>query len=292
MSKTRQVQKELTYEHRSDFSLSFAQALADEASRRLTGWFGKVAPGIKRDGTIVTEADLDVDRLVREAVQTRFPDHGLLTEESTQVYEGAASTWVVDPLDGTNNFANGLSHWGVSLALLHGGEPVLAVLEFPLLSQRFTAVRGQGAWLNGQPLHVPPIGEFHGNQFFITDARGYRNLDVSVLFKARLLGSAAYDLAAVAAGVAVAALETLPKIWDIAGAWLVIAEAGAVIAPLLDGPPIFPLQPHVDYVDRVFPVLAAGSPEVWQLMKAGIQIKPGAERLMRRLQAQGWVVQG
>ncbi len=270
--------------------LRFAQTLTDEASQCLTGWFGKAAPGLKRDGTIVTEADLEVDRLVRDAVRTRYPDHGLLTEESTQVFEGAAATWVVDPLDGTNNFANGMSHWGISLALLREGEPVLAVLDFPLLGQRFEAVRGHGTRLNGQLLTVPPPGELHGNQFFITDARGYRNLDVSVLFKARLLGSAAYDLAAVAAGVAVAALETLPKIWDIAGAWLVLAEAGAVIAPLLEGPPVFPLQPQVDYVDRVFPVLAAGSPEVWQLMKAGIHLKPGAERLARRLQSQGWIL--
>lgn len=251
-----------------------------------------MTPGLKRDGTIVTEADLDVDRLVREAVHSRFPDHALLTEESTQVYEGAVATWVVDPLDGTNNFANGLSHWGVSLALLHGGEPVLAVLDFPLLGQRFAAVAGQGAWLNGQPLHIPRASELHANQFFIVDARGYRNLDVSVLFKARLLGSAAYDLAAVAAGLAVAALETLPKIWDIAGAWLVVCEAGGMIASLFEGPPVFPLQPHVDYAEQVFPVLAANSPEAWQLMKAGIQLKPGAERLKRRLQTQGWTIPG
>jgi myo-inositol-1(or 4)-monophosphatase len=153
-------------------------------------------------------------------------------------------------------------------------------------------VAGQGAWLNGQPLAVPPPGELHPNQFFITDARGYRSLDVSVLFKARLLGSAAYDLAAVAAGVAVAALETLPKIWDIAGVWLVIDEAVGVIAPLVEGPPVFPLQPRVDYVDRVFPVLAASNSEIWQLMKSGIQVKPGAERLKRRLQSQGWTVPG
>ena len=256
----------------------------------MTGWFGKVAPGVKRDGTFVTEADLEVDRLVRDAVRTRYPDHGLLTEESTQIYEGATMTWVVDPLDGTNNFANGLSHWGVSLALLRKGEPVLAMLDFPLLGQRFDAVRGQGARLNGQPLNVPPLGELHSNQFFITDARGYRNLDVSVLLKARLLGSAAYDLAAVAAGVAVAAFETLPKIWDIAGAWLVLGEAGALIAPWLDGSPIFPLQPGTDYVDRVFPVLAAANPDVWQLMKAAIHFKPGAERLARRLRSQGWLI--
>ncbi len=257
----------------------------------MTGWFGKVAPGVKRDGTLVTEADLEVDRFIREAVEAAYPEHRLLTEESTQVFLGAPATWVVDPLDGTNNFANGLSHWGISLAFLYAGSPLLATLDFPLLGQRFEAVRGQGARLNGEPLRVPPPGVLHGNQFFIGDARGYRNLDVSVLFKARLLGSAAYDLAAVASGAAVAAFETFPKIWDIAGAWLVLEEAGAVIAPLFDGPSVFPLQPQIDYVDRVFPVLAAANPEVWQVMQAGIHLKPSAERFARRLEAQGWRVQ-
>jgi myo-inositol-1(or 4)-monophosphatase len=264
--------------------------LTDEASRRLTGWFGKVAPGIKRDGTIVTEADLEVDQLIRHAVETTYPGHGLLTEESTQVFAGVSSTWVVDPLDGTNNFANGLNHWGVSLALLRDGSPELAVLDFPLLGQHFEAVRGHGAWLNGEPLRVPSPGELNANQFFIGDARGYRNLDVTVLFKARLLGSAAYDLAAVAAGVAVAAFETFPKIWDIAGAWLVIEESGALIAPLFQGPPVFPLQPGTDYLERVFPVLATANAEVWDMMKAGVQLKPGADRFAKRLRAQGWVV--
>ncbi len=206
------------------------------------------------------------------------------------VYDGAQLTWVVDPLDGTNNFANGLPLWGCSIALLEQGQPLLAVLDFPPIGQRYSAVRGQGARWNGQPLHVHAPAELHGNHFMIIDSRSYRLLDFSVLPKARLLGSAAYDLASVSSGVAVACCELLPKIWDIAGAWLVLSEAGATVAPLLAGAPVFPMQVGMDYTERVFPLLAAASPAIWQAMRAGIRIKPSSQRLISRLQSQGWVV--
>jgi len=182
--------------------------------------------------------------------------------------------------------------WGCSIALLQHGQPLLAVLDFPPIGQRFSAVHGQGAVWNGQPLHAPAPADLHGNDFFILDSRSFRLLDFSVRPKARLLGCAAYDLAAVSSGAAVACCELLPKIWDIAGAWLVLSEAGATVAPLLSGAPIFPLQVGIDYTERVFPLLAAADPATWQAMQAGIRIKPGSQRLIGRLQEQGWIVEG
>jgi myo-inositol-1(or 4)-monophosphatase len=228
--------------------------------------------------------------LIYRGVASQYPSHGLLSEESTLVYHGAEYTWVVDPLDGTNNFANGLPLWGCSIALLQHGQPLLAVLDFPPIGQRYSALRGQGALWNGQPLRVQAPAELHGNDFFILDSRSFRLLDYAVRPKARLLGSAAYDLVAVSSGVAVACCELLPKIWDVAGAWLVLSEAGAVVAPLLSGVSVFPMQVGMDYTERVFPLLAAASPMVWQAMQAGIRIKPSSQRLVSRLRGQGWVV--
>ncbi len=268
----------------------FAYSLADEAGQRLRRWFGKTTASTKFDGSFVTEADLEVDRFIQQALASAYPDHGLLSEESSLVYRGAEFTWVVDPLDGTNNFANGLPLWGCSIALLHQGHPLLAVLDFPPIGQRYSAVRGRGARWNGQPLHVQAPTEMHGNDFFILDSRSFRLLDYAVRSKARLLGSAAYDLVAVSSGVAVACCELLPKIWDLAGAWLVLTEAGATVAPLLNGVSVFPMQTGMDYTERVFPLLAAASPAIWQAMQAGIRIKPTSQRLISRLQAQGWIV--
>jgi myo-inositol-1(or 4)-monophosphatase len=269
---------------------AFAGGLADGAAARLRDWFGRATASTKYDGTFVTQADLEVDRFIHQAVAARFPAHGLLTEETALVYRGDEYTWVVDPLDGTNNFANGLPLWGVSIALLREGAPLLAVLEFPALGQRVSAARGQGVTWNGQPISVRPPVEMDGNQFVIVDSRGFRFLEHSLRPKTRLLGSAAYDLAAVSRGTAVGCVELLPKIWDIAGGWLVLSEAGAAVASLFPGPPVFPLATGADYADRVFPLLAAGSPGLRDAMRAGIRVKPGADQTRRLLEAQGWTV--
>ncbi len=222
---------------------------------------------------------------------SQYPSHGLLTEETSLIYEGAEYTWVVDPLDGTNNFDNGLPLWGSSIALLRQGWPLLAVLDFPLIDQRWSAVAGHGARCNEHRLTVQAPAEQHGNQFLMIDARSFRLVDFTVPLKARVLGSAIYDLAAISSGVAVACCELLPKIWDIAAGWLVVSEAGAVVAPLFDGAPIFPLEAGADYTDRVFPLLAAASPGIWRSTRAGIQLKPGSQRLVSRLRSQGWKVE-
>lgn len=268
----------------------FADNLADEAAIRLLNWFGRATASTKYDGSFVTQADLEVDRLIHQTVGSHYPHHGILTEETSPFYRGDEFTWVVDPLDGTNNFANGLPLWGCSIALLREGRPLLAVLDFPPLGQRVSAVRGQGAVWNGQPLSVEPPTEVHGNHFFIIDSRGFRLLDFSLRPKTRLLGSTAYDLAAVGRGMAVGCCELLPKIWDIAGGWLVLSEAGATVAPFLSGASIFPLQARMDYADRVFPLLAAASPGIWESMRAGIHFRSGSDGAVRRLAEQGWVL--
>lgn len=266
----------------------FAHFLADEAAQRLLRWFGQTTPSLKADGSVVTQADLEVDRFIHAAVTARFPDHGLLTEETSLVFEGAPFTWVVDPLDGTNNFSNGLPLWGCSLALLYQGEPLIGIVDFPALGQRWSAVRGQGAVWNGQPLHLVPPAQLEGNQFFVLDARSFRLLEINVTPKARILGCTAFDLALASRGVAVAACELLPKIWDIAAVWLILQEAGAVIAPLFHGAAVFPLQPGTDYAERIFPVLAAPTPALWQILRNGLHVPAHSQRLIAKLQAQGW----
>jgi fructose-1,6-bisphosphatase/inositol monophosphatase family enzyme len=137
---------------------------------------------------------------------------------------------------------------------------------------------------------VQPPTEVHGNHFFIIDSRGFRLLEFSLQPKTRLLGSTAYDMAAVSRGMAVACCELLPKIWDIAGGWLVLSEAGATVVPLLPGASVFPLQSGIDYAERVFPLLAAASQPIWDSMRAGIHFRSGSDHVDRRLKDQGWVV--
>ncbi len=279
--------------------LQFTRSLAAEAGQRLLGWFGQATAGTKGDGSVVTQADLDVDRFIQGALRSSYPQHGIVSEESALVYEGAEFTWVIDPLDGTTNFANGLAHWGVSIALLQHGEPLLGVLDFPLLQQQFAALRGGGAWLHDRRLsqdrrlHVPPLPpeDQQSNLFFTTDSRGFRFLEIRSPFKARVLGSAAYDLVAVAAGTAVACIETTPKAWDFAAAWLIVQETGATVGTMWPGLTVFPLTAGQDYGGRIYPLLFAANAQLWETMRTAVHVRPEAERLVQRLARQGWVVQ-
>lgn len=165
------------------------------------------------------------------------------------------------------------------------------MLDFPPIGQRYSAVAGQGAVWNDQPLRVPPPAELHGNDFLLIDSRSFRLLDFAVRPKARVLGCAAYELAAVSNGVATGCCELLPKVWDIAAVWLVLSESGATVAPLFTGGPVFPMQVGADYTERVFPLLATATPTLWDTLRAGISVKSSSRRLISLLQEQGWVAE-
>ena len=246
-------------------TLIFASQLAQKTGGLLMEYYqaSGITTSVKEDQTAVTEADLAADRLITASIQARFPNDGLLTEETNTVYpDGKAAVWVVDPLDGTTNFSLGLHYWGVSIARLVNREPDTAALYFPLLGELFTAQRGQGAYLNGGRLHTKAPDENQPFTFFACCSRSHRRYDIQIRYKTRILGSATYGLVTVARGSAVLAFEVTPKVWDFAASWLVMREAGGLIQ-VLDGNPVFPLIPGTDYAKKSFPILAAATPELW-----------------------------
>ena len=105
--------------------LSFARELGREAGRQLLDWRGRAVASVKADGSVVTEADHAVDRFLFQRIQARYPDHGVLSEEADTIYGGQPFTWVIDPLDGTTNYALGVCYWGCSIAVLSGGVPLV-----------------------------------------------------------------------------------------------------------------------------------------------------------------------
>jgi myo-inositol-1(or 4)-monophosphatase len=151
-------------------------------------------------------------------------------------------------------------------------------LYFPLVDELYTAQRGAGACLNGQPIHTrPPIGRnvsapSQPLAFFACCSRTHRRYTVNLRYKARILGSTAYTLCLVARGVALLGFEVTPKIWDLAAAWLVVSEAGGEIAAFNGSAP-FPLQPRLDYARLSFPTLAAANIELAQAARSQIQPK-------------------
>lgn len=248
--------------------LEFAKVLACKAGDLLKGHFKifGVQAELKADRSVVTEADLAADRLIQHEIQQYFPDDVILSEE---LHPGALSKeelqrhaiWVIDPLDGTTNFSLGLHIWGTLITRVIAGYPELTAMYFPVLGELYSARRSQGAWLNGHQLQVERPDSGHPLPFFACCSRTYHRYSVSVPYKTRILGSSAYTFNLVARGMAIVGFEATPKIWDIAGSWLLVQEAGGIIETLEAGNP-FPVLPSVDYASMNFPTLAAANAQL------------------------------
>lgn len=218
--------------------------VAVEAARRAgeivrKGFGGTFWRASKGHGNIVTEIDVAADTTVRELVQKEFPGHSFLSEELAPeaVPRHAGCQWVVDPLDGTTNFAWGVPFFCVSVALVCDGAPVVAALYDPLRDELFTAVAGCGALLNGEPLSVPSAEAETDRAWLVSfDASSHPEmrrractLAVRLAPEAeavRVLGSAALALAYVAAGRLDLHYHPSLNPWDVAAAALLVQEAG------------------------------------------------------------------
>src|SRR5206468_1535928 len=137
--------------------LAFANELADEAAEIATRYFrGEFRVQLKKDRTPVTQADLEIEAMIREQIAKRFPDDAVLGEE--EGLEGSSErVWIIDPIDGTKNFAAGIQIWGTLIALADGDTPVVGVAGAPALGERYGAANGTGATWNGEPIRVSDV---------------------------------------------------------------------------------------------------------------------------------------
>jgi len=264
-----------------DTALQFMTALARDAGALLVDYFRRdgLQTSLKADRSVVTEADLAADQFITQAIQKQFPQDRLLSEEINPSLPAALSSaddsilWIVDPLDGTTNFSLGLHTWGTLLTRCIGGWPEATVLYFPLLDELYTARRSQGALLNDKPIRVYSPTPERPLAFFACCSRTHRQYQVSLPYKVRILGSAAYSFCLVARGAAIIGFEATPKIWDIAGPWLLIKEAGGIIETY-DGSQPFPLITGVTYEQTSYPTLAAPSDSLITKARRQIQLNP------------------
>jgi myo-inositol-1(or 4)-monophosphatase len=263
-----------------DDSLTFATQLARETGQLLLGYFNSnhLHTHRKEDHSLVTDADIAADQLIKEAIQKRYPDDWILSEELHPSYVRQkplagkqVGVWIIDPLDGTTNFSLGLHYWGILIARIMVGQPQMAVMYFPLLDELYTAQRGQGAYLNASHIQVEPPDPTRPWTFFSCCSRTHRRYHISIPYKTRILGSAGYSLCAVARGTALISFEATPKIWDLAAGWLLINEAGGIIETIDQSQP-FPLKTDVDYSRQSYPTLASATPEL--AARARLQILP------------------
>lgn len=247
--------------------LTFAEATTARVGAQLLKDFGQATAIEKTDGSLVTQSDQWADQELRQSIQAAFPEHGVLSEEVEHIFPDADWCWIIDPIDGTTNFARGIPLWAISLGLLYRGTPVFGHVYVPPLGHSFhgfwygnSGLTGPtGAFLNHQPIHTSAAAP-SANELFSLCARSTKALQNPMPCKIRMLGVATYNLLTIATGAALGGVEATPKIWDIAAVWAIVQAAGGVWLPL-ETQPIFPLQPGQDYGSRSYPTLAVSQPE-------------------------------
>lgn len=228
-----------------------AEKAAKRAGTALLRMLGRIRH-IRKKGRIdlVTEADLRAERIILDVIQTAFPGDNVLSEEAGARNAAAATrTWIVDPLDGTTNFAHGFPLFAVSIALQLERKPVLGVVYIPSSRELFEACSGRGAFLNKRPIRVSTAARIDdallgtGFPYYVHDkAQRVLSLFGKMILAAqgvRRPGAASLDLAYVAAGRLDGFWEEGLKPWDTAAGALLVEEAGGVLSTY-DGTPYSP----------------------------------------------------
>ncbi|MFZ2096742.1 MAG: inositol monophosphatase family protein [Anaerolineales bacterium] len=254
---------------------SFAVQLALKAGNLLREFFNPagIHASVKPDHTVVTEADLAADTFITHEIQMHYPNDVIISEESSHLLNNdQTSIWIIDPLDGTTNFSLGLAIWGVSIARIVNGIPALGVLYFPIINELYTTRRGSGSFLNQKSILVRAPDPSQPMSFFACCSRSFRYYNISVPYKPRIMGSAAYTFCMVARGSALLGFDAAPKIWDLAAAWLLVEQAGGKIAAF-EGSPAFPISSQDNFSLCNYPTLAAATPEVFLTGQKKIQRK-------------------
>ena len=252
----------------SSQQLNAVHQLLDRVAERQRQDFGNIAADLKPDGTLITTCDRWSDEAIASGLGLIAPGEGVLSEEGSKSVPTTQAYWVVDPLDGTTNFAAGIPYWAISVARWVDGVPSEVFLDVPSLRQRIVAIRGKGAWRNGKLLTAETRTASESACVSLC-SRSIRVLqrrpDRRFPGKIRLLGVASLNLLSVAMGQTAGALEATPKIWDLAAVWLVLSELKCPMIWLSHDPGT--LKPGDDLADADFPVVVAGNAEMLERLR-------------------------
>ena len=252
----------------SSQQLNAVHQLLDRVAERQRQDFGNIAADLKSDGTLITTCDRWSDEAIASGLGLIAPGEGVLSEEGSKSVPTTQAYWVVDPLDGTTNFAAGIPYWAISVARWVDGVPSEVFLDVPSLRQRIVAIRGKGAWRNGKLLTAETRTASESACVSLC-SRSIRVLqrrpDRRFPGKIRLLGVASLNLLSVAMGQTAGALEATPKIWDLAAVWLVLSELKCPMIWLSHDPGT--LKAGDDLADADFPVVVAGNAEMLERLR-------------------------
>jgi myo-inositol-1(or 4)-monophosphatase len=227
----------------------FILEVLGEASKIAVRSFGTVSGTTKPEDNnqVLTETDIEIGNQIVAAIKQKYPEYNVIDEEAGVIDNGSAYTWVVDPIDGTSNFANGIPAYGVMIGLLEDSTPIAGGVALPSFGQIYVAAKGSGAFCNGKQIHVTSESNLlktlvaygidgHQENPKITE-------DETAVLSKVILGirnlrstNSAYDFMLVADGRYGAFLNRTSKIWDNVAPQIIIEEAGGIFTDFFGKP--------------------------------------------------------
>jgi myo-inositol-1(or 4)-monophosphatase len=226
--------------------------------------------------SIVTEVDYACDNAIMDTIRQHFPNHNILTEESGMINKHSIYTWVIDPLDGTSNYAAGIPWFGVLIALFEKDLPVMAGAFLPFEDKLFFASRGHGSWLNDKRLAIPEM-ELSSSLFAFSADNDEAGYDKAVSLYGYLLKrtrnirstNCLIDFLHVVEGKTGGCINLLTRIWDIAAPYLLIREAGGTMK-MLNGE------------DIAFEVNGGGKNKIYQVVAGPASILRNLDEILHQ----------
>ncbi len=229
---------------------NFCILVAEEAGKFVMNYFDKDFEVFSKDtkNNLVTEVDKGCQELIKNKISNRFPDHSIIGEEDgdSSISNISKFTWVVDPIDGTTNFANGLPNFSISIGLLKNSEPIAGSIWIPWPNENrcliFSTAKDEGSWIDNRKIDInnPQFSLGEGaissyssfSPIFGNKSRKIKPMNIRLRGDKRVIGSVAYEMAMLTKGVISFALLGPAFIWDFGAGLLLIKEAGGVVLEL------------------------------------------------------------
>jgi myo-inositol-1(or 4)-monophosphatase len=231
-----------------EFNIFLNQTLT-AVSEIATRNFGKVAATIKTgdNNQVLTQTDLEIGSRIIEAIEKEYPTHNIIDEEAGVLDKGSAYTWVVDPIDGTSNFANGIPTYGLMIGLLREATPIASGIALPAFNEHYLAEKNKGAYCNGRRLAVTSQTDLsaalvaygidsHREHPALTHNECRLLADIVLHIRNLRSSNSVFDLAMLARGSYGAVLNRTSRIWDNVAIHLLIEEAGGKYTDFFGNP--------------------------------------------------------
>jgi len=217
-----------------------------KAAKTLIRDFGEIENlqvSLKGPGDFVTNCDKKVEKILIEELQKARPNYSILSEEIGKIANDTSFKWVIDPIDGTSNFMHGIPHFAISIGLEHDGEIICGIIYDPIKDEMFIAEKGNGSFVNNKRLRVSSRkklkdcviftgGPKHGAIDREISLKEYMKISSEILIPIRKMGSAALDMAYVAAGRCDGFWSRNLNYWDIAAGIIIVKEAGGFVTDI------------------------------------------------------------